>query len=153
MRYMLYFSYSCTSGVLVFFPCHSHLCLQIENKFSLDLGAWQLSFSIICWWMLTLMWSNLLVFFKVYKLLRMSCYLDIKSLLHHLEINLHQNSCASRWNRLTRPTVYMVNTNALIQSSWIKLNFIFVLWETTQIGPQVLEACHTRWSWRMAALT
>lgn len=67
----------------------------------------------------------------------------IKSLLHQLQINLHQKSCNSRWNQLTRATMYLVNNNALIRSSWIKLNFKFVLWETIQIEPQALSICHT----------
>lgn len=75
-----------------------------------------------------------------------------KSILHQLEINLHQNSCDSRWNQLTRLTLFKINTNDLTKSNWIKLDFMFVLWETIQVQTQVLETCHIGWSWRRQLL-
>lgn len=71
---------------------------------------------------------------------------NIKNPLHQLQTNLHQKICNSIWNQLTRATLHIVNNNALIKRSWIKLNFRFVLWETIQIEPQALRAlstCHT----------
>lgn len=53
--------------------------------------------------------------------------LYFKSILHLLEINLHQNSYDSRCNQISRLTIYKININALTQRKWISLNFIFVL--------------------------
>lgn len=53
--------------------------------------------------------------------------LYFKSILHWLEINLHQSSHDSRCTQLSRLTIYKININALTQRKWIRLNFIFVL--------------------------
>lgn len=50
-----------------------------------------------------------------------------KNIFHWLEINLHQHSHDFGCNQLSRLTICNININALTQSKWIRLNFIFVL--------------------------